>query len=282
MTPQAWLSADDPPLLTCYNGPFDRELVNPVMLLRRLGIPARGIYGIQGNTHVPDLRTEATREDGSLTTWGESIYEFFETQLKRVDQATAPEMRPHGGAISESTEVQLLSVHPSSTIHFTLDGTEPSASSTRYDGPMDVKPGQTIRAIVLREGLKPSRITSGTFSAGPPKPTITALSRVYRATVGEPVQINFDAENSTGASWFVGGKTGEHYRYFEGRRFNPPVHIPWIQIDRSTGTLTGTPRCPGVYPLIVSCMTKPPRHNQSPESGDAILIVIRVDEDCFD
>jgi len=94
------------------------------MLLRKLGIPARAVYGIQGNTHVPNLKTEAVHEDRQPTTWGESICDFLEEQLKTVDAATAPEMLPHGGPIAGPAEVRLLTVHPTGSIHYTLDGSE--------------------------------------------------------------------------------------------------------------------------------------------------------------
>ena len=143
--PRPWLSPDDPPLFTCYNGAYSETLINPVMLLRTLGIPSRAVYEIQGNTHVPNLKTEATHEDGRRTTWGESIYDFFEKQLKTCDTATAPEMLPHGGSIAEPATVRLLSVHPTGSIHYTLDGSVPDESSPRYAKSLTVEPGRTLR-----------------------------------------------------------------------------------------------------------------------------------------
>lgn len=167
MAAQPWLSADDPPLFTCYNGDYGKDVVNPVMLLRKLGVPASAVYGIEGSTHVPKLTTPGVKEDGSQTTWGESTYEFFERQLKAKDVATAPEMIPHGGPIAGPIDVRLLSVHPTGSIHYTLDGSLPGNESRRYKGPVTVEPGQTLRAIVFREGLKPSRVTTGIFANGP-------------------------------------------------------------------------------------------------------------------
>jgi hypothetical protein len=222
------------------------------------------------------LKTDAVHEDGRKTTWGESIYEFFENQLKAPDTATAPEMLPHGGAITGPTGVRLLTVHSSGSIHFTIDGSTPAESSPRYDKPVTIKPGQTLRAMTLAPGLKPSRVATGTFVSGTRQPIIKTLQRVYEVDLGKPFRVEFAADDADDALWFVGGKTGEQYREFNGRRFNPPAHIQWMSIDAQTGVLTGVPRSAGCFPVIVSCMTPPIAHNKLPQTGDAILIVVNV------
>lgn len=277
-TPQPWLSPDDPPLFTCFNGELTGETINPVTLLKELGVPSRGIYGVQGNTHVPKLTTAAVNEDGRPTTWGDSIYDFFEQQLKTIDTATAPEMLPHGGSIAGPTRVRLLTVHPSGSIHYTLDGTAPNDASPKYASPIEVKPGQTLKTVAVREGLKPSRITTGRFVSGSERPVITTTKRSYAATLGKPFRAEFSAENTGNAQWFVGGKVGWHYRTYKGKRFNPPKHFGWLSIDSATGVLSGTPLTPGTYPIIVSCMTKPVGQGKArtSETGDAQLVVVRV------
>jgi hypothetical protein len=275
-TPQRWLSPDDPPLFTCYNGAYDDDLINPVMLLRKLGIPSRAVYEIKGNTHVPNLDTEARDENGRKTTWGQSICEFFENQLRSADTATPPEMLPHGGAIAGPTEVRLLTVHPNGSVHYTLDGSDPTKSSPRYVKPVTVEPKQTLRAMAICPDLKPSRITTGVFVSGPNRPLIKTSRRVYETQLGKPLRIEFTADYAEEAIWFVGGKTGEQYREFNGRRFNPTAHIPWMHMDAKTGILSGIPRTTGYFPVIVSCMTVPSGHNELPQSGDAILVLIKV------
>jgi hypothetical protein len=172
--------------------------------------------------------------------------------------------------------VRLLTVHPAGSIHYTLDGSDPGKSSPRYDAPVTVEPGQTLQAMVICPGLRPSRITTGVFVAGPQRPEIKTTQRVFEVEVGRPFRVEFQADHAEGAAWFVGGKTGEQYREFDGRRFNPPAHIPTMNIDAATGILSGTPRSPGYFPVIVSCMTPPIGNNKAPETGDAVLVVVRV------
>jgi acetyl esterase/lipase len=274
--PRPWLSPDDPPLFTCFNGDYASGRLHPVMLLRKLGIDSEAVYGIQGNTHVPSMKTEAVREDGRQTTWGESIYDFFDRRLKSPGVATAPEILPHGGPISCPAEVRLLTVHPAAAIHYTLDGGAPDPTSPRYTKPLTVSPGQTLRSVVICQHLRPSRIATATFVPGPGEPAITTTGRTLEAELGKPFRVGFAAAHAAGASWFVGGRTGEHYREYGGRRFNPPRHIPWMRMDAKTGILSGTPRTVGRFPVIVSCMAKPMGNDEHPQAGDAILVVIHV------
>ena len=86
------------------------------------------------------------------------------------------------------------------------------------------------------------------------------------------------ADNAESATWYVGGRTGEHYRQYDGQCFNPPRHIPWLTVDARTGILSGVPRTAGVYPVIVSCMAKPAGKDNIPPGGDAVLILVTVRE----
>jgi len=278
--PRPWLSSDDPSLFTCYQGALTDQTVNPVTLLKTLGVPAAGVYGFTKNTHVPALTTPCVGEDGRKTTWGRSIHDFLDARLKTIDTATSPEMIPHGGFIDRPTAVRLLTVHPGGAIHHTLDGSEPDKASPRYAGPVEVKPGQTLKAVVIRPGLKTSRATTGTFAPGPPKPTITTTDRVFKAKVGTPLTVAFQAANAGAAAWYAGGMMGDTFRSFAGQRYNPPRHIAWMRIDARTGVLSGTPRAAGLYPVIVACVTliegKP--RTAPTWAADAVLIVVRVEK----
>jgi len=278
--PKASLSPDDPPLFTCYRGELTGETVNAVTLLKKLGVPSEGVYGFTINTHVPTLKHPCVQEDGAKTTWGESIYDFLDRKLKKPDTATAPEIRPHGGFIAGKRQVRLLTVHPAGAIHYTLDGANPSEESPRYKDAITVTPGNRLKAIVVRPGLKPSRITTGVFAQGPPVPRITTTERTFKATIGKKFSITFQAENAKNAIWFVGGKVGEQYRSYDGQRFNPPRHIPWMKIDPKTGVMSGEPRTAGVFPVIVSCANGTVTGSRKPakQTVDAVLIVITVEQ----
>jgi hypothetical protein len=74
--------------------------------------------------------------------------------------------------------------------------------------------------------------------------------------------------------WVISGRLGLKYR-----PYNPPRTVPWMQIDPDTGVLTGVPRAPGVYPVIVSAFVTTDtrgRLDREQTVADARLIVIAV------
>jgi hypothetical protein len=277
--PQYWMSPDDPPLFTCYNEAYNPTSSTPVRALRDRGIPADAVYGIVGSTHVPPITTPAVYENGSNTTWGAAVYQFLEQHVKNPDTATAPELIPHGGAINGPTEVRMLTVHPAGVIHYTLDGSDPGASSPQYDpygSPLMITPGTVVKARVLRSGLNASRVSTASFVSGSKPPLILGAQRSYEAEVGKPFRIEFAATNSGNAHWYVGGAIGKRYSNFGGVAYSPAKTIPWMTIHTNTGVLSGVPGVQGVYPVIVSCMTKPASLTNDSPSGDAVMIVVNV------
>lgn len=65
---------------------------------------------------------------------------------------------------SETGKVTITTATTRSQIHYTLDGSTPSASDgTLYDGPFDLTEQATIKAIVTREGFTASEVATATF-----------------------------------------------------------------------------------------------------------------------
>ena len=51
-------------------------------------------------------------------------------------------------------------------LHYTLDGSEPTAASPRYEQPITLDKTTTVRALLMRD-RKPFMTTSTTFEKGP-------------------------------------------------------------------------------------------------------------------
>jgi hypothetical protein len=68
-------------------------------------------------------------------------------------------MTPDGGAFLTAQTVTLASSTPNSTIHYTIDGTDPNCSSTLYSAPVNVSANLRLRAIACASGMNPSTIT---------------------------------------------------------------------------------------------------------------------------
>ena len=99
-----------------------------------------------------------------------------------------PIITPAGGVYTAAQMVTIGDGTPSTAIHYTTDGTSPSASSTRYLGPIAVNESETIRAIAILPSAS-SSVVSASYSLitaptvlavpasaiGTPKVTLNAL-----------------------------------------------------------------------------------------------------------
>ena len=84
----------------------------------------------------------------------------------------APVITPDGGLIEDSVTVELAPAHPGEglSVHYTLDGAEPSAESPRYESAIQITSDTTIKARTFAPDAEPGRIVSASFRKRPPLP----------------------------------------------------------------------------------------------------------------
>jgi hypothetical protein len=126
-------------------------------------------------------------------------------------QVAAPTFSPAGGSYTSGQTVALATATPGATIHYTLDGAAPSASSATYGAPIAVSTTTTLKAIAVKAGLTDSPIASATYTivvpaAAPtnsvPAGTYTSAQSVALATTtaGAAIYYTLDGTAPTTAS----------------------------------------------------------------------------------
>jgi hypothetical protein len=70
---------------------------------------------------------------------------------------------PKGGYHPGGLEVQLSSTHPSDSIFFTIDGSEPTVRSSIYKGPISLSGSSVVRAISIKSSRLPGVISTNTY-----------------------------------------------------------------------------------------------------------------------
>jgi predicted extracellular nuclease len=91
-----------------------------------------------------------------------TAYTFVEETDPTQVQAVAA--TPGAGAVEKGTEVSLSTSTEGATIHYTIDGTEPSADSNVYTEPIVINEQVTIKAIAVKEGLDNSEVSTFDYS----------------------------------------------------------------------------------------------------------------------
>jgi hypothetical protein len=102
-------------------------------------------------------------------------------QQTYVIKAATPALSPPGGTFAEPPFVAITSMTPSGTIRYTLDGSVPTPSSPRYDGPFQVECGQTVTAAVFKDRVVRSDLAQGTYSCTPDPSTCSAFAGFFAA-----------------------------------------------------------------------------------------------------
>ena len=83
---------------------------------------------------------------------------------ERADVTAEPRFFPQAGVFDKDTEVTLRCDATQATIHYTVDGSQPIASSPVYQAPIMVKGTElTIKAYAAGAGKKDSAIVTGIF-----------------------------------------------------------------------------------------------------------------------
>jgi hypothetical protein len=83
-------------------------------------------------------------------------------------QATAPIFSPAIGSYTTAQSVTLSTSTPGASIHYTTDGSTPTASSTLYSKPITVSVTETIKALTVASGYSNSSISTGTYTISSP------------------------------------------------------------------------------------------------------------------
>jgi hypothetical protein len=69
-----------------------------------------------------------------------------------------------GGTYATHLRLTMLSATPGATLHFTIDGSAPTATSPIYGGPIELSATTTVKALALKTGMTGSTTTSATYT----------------------------------------------------------------------------------------------------------------------
>jgi len=84
--------------------------------------------------------------------------------------AAMPVFSPENPSIFGPTQVTIICSTPNAAIHYTTDGSEPTATSATYTGSVTVDNDVTLKAMALASGYSASPVKSVTYTVVPPIP----------------------------------------------------------------------------------------------------------------
>ncbi|WP_083270754.1 chitobiase/beta-hexosaminidase C-terminal domain-containing protein [Bacillus marinisedimentorum] len=80
-----------------------------------------------------------------------------------IDVVFSVKADPADGTIFAGTPVELMTAEEGASIHYTLDGTDPTAASQTYEGPIELTENTAVKAVAVRANGETSEIVEFTY-----------------------------------------------------------------------------------------------------------------------
>lgn len=90
--------------------------------------------------------------------------EYTITTLPPPEKAAAPVFSPAGGTYASAQTIAISSETAGATIRYTLDGSDPAATSAEYTGPFTITASATVKAYAVKDGMLDSDIASAAYT----------------------------------------------------------------------------------------------------------------------
>jgi hypothetical protein len=96
----------------------------------------------------------------------------------------APSFSHAGGAYTTSQSITISDTTAGATIHYTVNGTTPTAASAKYTAPIRVSKTQTLKAIAIKSGSTNSAVATAAYTIGATvaKPIFSHATGTYKTT----------------------------------------------------------------------------------------------------
>ncbi len=155
------------------------------------------------------VKAYAVKENMEPSAVSQSIYTIY-----LYDPVSAPTFTVSPGTFEGPQTITISTGTEGTTIYYTLDGEEPTRTSSPYSNPLTISENTTVKAYAVKEGAPDSATTSGTYFIKPFKPTFSVSSGTYMEsktvgieseTLGTAIYYTLDDSTPTRSSNYYWG-----------------------------------------------------------------------------
>ncbi len=94
-------------------------------------------------------------------------------------QPATPTISPASGTYNNAQSVTISESVPGATIYYTINGTTPTTSSTKYTVPFAIRNSFTVKAIAVAPGYGPTSVATATYNLTAATPVVDLASGTY-------------------------------------------------------------------------------------------------------
>ena len=148
-----------------------------------------------------------------------AMYRWGMPEGSTTQTVATPTFSPAAGTYTSAQNVTIACGTSGAEIHYTLDGSNPTASSTKYTAPITISATTTVKAIAVKSGMNNSAVASATYTinnspTAPATPTFSPAAGTYTsaqnvtiacATEGAEIRYTLDGSNPTASSALFNG-----------------------------------------------------------------------------
>lgn len=121
-----------------------------------------------------------------------------------------PTFTPEAGTYFEEQTVSIACATDGATIHYTLDGTDPTENSPVYSTPININETTTLKAIAMKEGYDNSAIAEATYTIQ--TGAVVIFNQDWEGEMNGWTFVSVEGE----MNWTIATYQGNHYAYANG------------------------------------------------------------------
>ena len=84
--------------------------------------------------------------------------------ISNIETVATPVITPEAGSYNTPQQITIVCETAEAVIHYTTDGTDPTAESNSYTEPFTLSASATVKAIAVKEGMNNSQIASAAYT----------------------------------------------------------------------------------------------------------------------
>jgi hypothetical protein len=122
------------------------------------------VYGTSTSLTIEESYEYIGMRSANGAMWLEEIDITWTTGGSPTQHVATPTFNPAGGTYYEAQNVSIACTTAGATIHYTLDGSTPTANSATYSSPIAISQTTTIKAIGVKSGMDNSNVATATYT----------------------------------------------------------------------------------------------------------------------